>query len=118
MSDLFGNHIVGFPTTWLIFSTRVFSAIHSMNSVAQLDCILSTKGADMLTDSFKHRGPTLDDDHFTTPVSSKRNHSVLSNTSPSENSTDQENDHNPRTSETLYPMFNKHISVFEVKKGN
>ena len=48
---------------------------------------LSTKGADMLADSFQeffNCGPTSDDDHFMTPVSSKRNHSVLSNTPPSE----------------------------------
>ena len=70
----------------------------------------------MLPDSFQHRGSTVDDDHFTTPVSSKRNHSVLSNTSPSDNSMGQENDHNPQTSDTLYSMFNKYILVFEVKK--
>ena len=48
---------------------------------------LSVKGADMLADSFQeffNCGPTSDDDHFLTPVSTKRNRSVLSNTPPSE----------------------------------
>ena len=53
MSDLFGNHIVGFPTRWLIckkmVSDKAASIINLSGVVRKSDlCLWENKGADQL----------------------------------------------------------------------